>query len=74
VKATRELGRHGPGARQVEVFGAFAVADPARVVGRRFLVLDDVMTTGATLNECAETLMRAGAREVRVAALARAVI
>jgi ComF family protein len=73
VKETRELGRCGPAARQSEVFEAFDVADPARARGRRFLVIDDVMTTGATLNECAETLLRAGAREVRVAALARAV-
>jgi predicted amidophosphoribosyltransferase len=72
VRDTRELGHFGPGARQVEVFGAFAVTEPWRVVGRRILVVDDVMTTGATLNECAETLMRAGAKEVRVAALARA--
>lgn len=72
VKDTRELGRHGPGAREVEVFGAFALAEPSRVAGRRFLVVDDVMTTGATLNECAETLLRGGAQEVRVAALARA--
>ncbi len=72
VRDTRELGHFGPGARQVEVFGAFAVTEPWRVVGRRVLVVDDVMTTGATLNECAETLMRAGAKEVRVAALARA--
>jgi predicted amidophosphoribosyltransferase len=41
------------------------------VVGRRFLIVDDVMTTGATFNECAEVLLRAGAREVRVVALAR---
>jgi predicted amidophosphoribosyltransferase len=73
VRHTRELGRSGPGARRIEVFGAFGVADPRRVEGRRFLVLDDVMTTGATLNECAETLFRAGAAEVRVVALARAV-
>ena len=73
VKPTRELGRWGPRERRVEVSGAFAVADPARVAGRRFLVLDDVMTTGATLNECARALLRAGAAEVRVAALARAV-
>lgn len=73
VRDTRELGHFGPGARQVEVFGAFAVTEPWRVAGRRVLVVDDVMTTGATLNECAETLLRAGAEEVRVAALARAV-
>jgi ComF family protein len=73
VRDTRELGHFGPGARQVEVFGAFAVTEPWRVAGRRVLVVDDVMTTGATLNECAETLLRAGATEVRVAALARAV-
>ena len=72
VKDTRELGRSGPGVRRVEVFGAFAVADPARVMGRRFLVVDDVMTTGATLSECAQTLRQAGAEEVRVVALARA--
>jgi len=71
VKETRELGRSGPGARREELHGAFAVADRARVVGRRFLIIDDVMTTGATFNECAEALRRAGAREVRVAALAR---
>ena len=73
VRDTRELGHFGPGARQVEMFGAFAVPEPWRVAGRRVLVVDDVMTTGATLNECAETLLRAGAEEVRVAALARAV-
>lgn len=72
TKHTRELGRSGPGARRIEVFGAFAVSDPAQVAGRRFLIVDDVMTTGATLNECAETLIRAGAAEVRVVALARA--
>ena len=71
VKETRELGRAGPGARRVELYGAFAVSDPARVVGRRFLMIDDVMTTGATFSECADVLMRAGAMEVRVVALAR---
>ena len=54
------------------MFGAFAVADPARVSGKRFVLVDDVMTTGATFNECAEVLGRAGAEEVRVVALARA--
>jgi len=71
-KDTRELGRHGPAARRSEVRNAFAVVDRGRVVDRCFVVVDDVMTTGATLGACAETLMRAGAREVRVVALARA--
>jgi predicted amidophosphoribosyltransferase len=73
TRNTRELGRSGPGARRVEVEGAFGVSDARHVAGRRFLVVDDVMTTGATLNECAQTLVRAGAAEVRVVALARAV-
>lgn len=72
VKETRELGHAGPSVRRVAVFGAFAVADPARVSGKRFVLVDDVMTTGATFNECAEVLGRAGAEEVRVVALARA--
>jgi len=36
------------------------------------VLVDDVMTTGATSNACAEVLMAAGAREVRVVTLARA--
>ena len=72
TRNTRELGRSGPGARRVEVGGAFGVSDARPVAGRRFLVVDDVMTTGATLNECAQTLICAGAAEVRVVALARA--
>jgi len=72
VKDTRELGRHGPSARRSEVQDAFAVVDRTRVVDRCFVVVDDVMTTGATLGACAKTLIGAGAREVRVVALARA--
>ena len=75
TRATKPLGHAGPSARMSEVAGAFAVApgDAERVRYRRVLVVDDVLTTGATLSECAETLLRAGARAVHVLALARAV-
>jgi len=52
---------------------AFAVRRPARLSSRRILLIDDVMTTGATADECARTLIAAGARRVDVLTLARAV-
>jgi ComF family protein len=52
---------------------AFAVRRPARIASRRILLIDDVMTTGATADECARTLLAAGARRVDVLTLARAV-
>mgnify|MGYP001439530729 CR=1 FL=1 len=55
------------------VRGAFAV-DPQRSVdGKKVLLVDDVYTSGATVNECSRTLKRAGAEEVTVLTLARAV-
>ena len=50
---------------------AFAVSNPERVKGRRILIVDDVMTTGATVDECARVLLRAGAISVDVFTLAR---
>jgi len=58
-------------ARRRNVRGAFA-ALPERVLGRHILLLDDVITTGATVREAATTLLAAGAAEVRVVAAARA--
>lgn len=55
------------------VRGAFAVADPSGVRGRKVLLIDDVYTTGATVMECSRTLRRAGATAVFVATVARAV-
>lgn len=58
-------------ARLAAVRGAFA-ADPRRVpVGGKLLLVDDVMTTGATASECARVLRRAGAGRVYVAVVAR---
>ncbi len=71
---TPALGRESAPVRRCRVAGAFVVSARARarVRGRRLLLVDDVMTTGATFAECARTLLDAGACEVRVAALARA--
>ena len=59
-----------PAARRANVLGAFRVADPALVAGKRILLLDDVLTTGATLSECARALLTAGAKEVNCATVA----
>ena len=55
--------------------GAFRVAPEARprLAGRRLLLVDDVLTTGATANAAARALIRAGAREVDVLTFARVV-
>ena len=56
--------------RRANVLGAYRVLDPAAVAGKRILLLDDIITTGATASECARTLLVAGAKEVKFAAIA----
>lgn len=53
------------------VRGSFRVERPQAVANLDVLLVDDVMTTGATVNECARVLRRAGARSVRVLTVAR---
>jgi predicted amidophosphoribosyltransferase len=55
------------------VRGAFAVTDSNAVKGRILVVVDDVMTTGATLHEVARTLKQSGARRVYCLTFARTV-
>ncbi len=59
-------------ARQENVRGVFEVASPERLRDREVVLVDDVMTTGATLSACATVLKRAGAVRVVALTLARA--
>lgn len=59
-------------ARQANVLGAYQVVDPELAEGRQVLLIDDVITTGSTISECARTLRSAGAAGVVCATLARA--
>lgn len=52
---------------------AFAVKSPGRITGKNILLIDDVYTTGSTSEECSRVLKRAGAAEVHILSLARAV-
>ena len=58
--------------RSEAVRGAFAIREGGRVDNLRVLLLDDVMTTGATLDACARTLREAGAKSVIGLTVARA--
>jgi predicted amidophosphoribosyltransferase len=58
--------------RRANVLGAYKVPNPALVAGKRILLLDDIITTGATISECAKTLLAAGAKEIYGVAVAAA--
>ena len=57
--------------RRANIAGAYACLRPALVQGKRILLVDDIVTTGATLSEAAKVLKNAGAKEVICATLAR---
>lgn len=75
VKATPPQGKRGVKERYNNVKKAFFIPEKKRIrlEGKTVLLIDDVMTSGATVNECAKTLKAHGARAVYVAAIARAV-
>lgn len=57
--------------RRANVSGVYRIVDPLSVRDQRVLLVDDIVTTGATLNECARVLKAAGAKTVCAATLAR---
>ncbi|HEX8447109.1 MAG TPA: ComF family protein [Sphingomonas sp.] len=73
-RRTPPLRDMNPTQRAKTVRGAFRIADPARVAGRRVVLIDDIFTTGATADACARVLMKAGAQEVRLLCWARVVV
>jgi ComF family protein len=72
-RRTPSQGRRTRGQRADNVRGAFALRPGAVVRDRRIVLIDDVMTSGATVEECARVLRRAGAGRIDVLTLARAV-
>jgi ComF family protein len=57
--------------REKNISGAFIAGNPERIRGRNMILVDDVYTTGATINECAKTLVKAGVGQLAVLTLAR---
>jgi ComF family protein len=59
--------------RLANIKNAFHIRNGSKITGKRILLVDDVYTTGATVNECAKVLLKGGAKHVDVLTLARAV-
>ena len=76
LEKTAEVARQSrmgsPEKRRANIMGAYSVPDRELVEGKRILLIDDIITSGSTLSECARTLKSAGAQEVLCATIARA--
>lgn len=70
---TANQGHSSPAERKKNVKGAFSISPKKKhlIKGKRILLIDDVYTTGSTINECARELYKAGAAEVNALTIAR---
>ena len=71
LRQTSQQSRLDAQERQSNVLGAYGVKQGAAVRGRRILLVDDIVTTGSTMEECGRVLMEAGAEAVHGAAVAQ---
>ena len=71
-KTAPQMGLSGP-AREQNLFGAFIINPKRYEAGRRILLVDDIFTSGATMNACAKILLENGAKEVHCLSLSFAV-
>ena len=67
-----QSGIHGEAERRANVLGVYRLTQGVEIAGKRILLLDDILTTGATAGEAARVLKTAGAKEVHCAAVASA--
>jgi ComF family protein len=74
IRDTEHQSRSSGEDRRKNLKGAFRIADPSRIRGRTVVLIDDVMTTGATLEECSEALYAGGAYKVIPFVLAKALM
>lgn len=70
IRPTAAQARLAVESRRANVWGAFRVREAGALAGKRILLVDDVLTSGATAGEAARVLLRAGAAEVKVLCLA----
>jgi len=73
LKATESQGHLNREQRRKNVVGVFSIKPKLNIQGKKIVLMDDVMTSGATVGECARLLKKEGAVTVNVLTLARAV-
>ena len=73
AKFKQSQGHLSTNKRKLNVAGAFDVKNKTKIKGKNILIVDDVFTTGATISECADVLLKNGAKKIFVVTFARVV-